>query len=150
MTDLLENDDWLEIRDPDVDAAEVAERVRERMAAREDLPQAEGSEKDPRALVDDLRRQMIDRDTNGDGLPIDERDCDVVPRNYVIDWRVPILGPVHALVRRLINAEIRRYLMPALEKQSYLNRQMLRLLDDLLQENKRLVQEIDELRGDRR
>jgi len=150
MTDLLENDDWLEIRDPDVDAAEVAERVRERMAAREDLPQAEGSEKDPRALVDDLRRQMIDRDTNGDGLPIDERDCDIVPRNYVIDWRVPILGPVHALVRRLINAEIRRYLMPALEKQSYLNRQMLRLLDDLLQENKRLVQEIDELRGDRR
>jgi uncharacterized protein YaaN involved in tellurite resistance len=60
---------------------------------------------------------------------------------------MPILGPLHAVVRRLINAEIRRYLMPALEKQSSLNRQLLRLVAELVQENDRLRRRVDELSG---
>jgi len=84
---------------------------------------------------------------SGNHISIRQRDCDIVPRYYVIDWRVPILGPIHALVRRIINAEIRRYLLPALEKQSQLNRQMLRILEDLVKENGCLRREIEELRG---
>ena len=80
---------------------------------------------------------------------IHQRDCDIVPRRYVINWRMPILGPIHALVRRLINAEIRRYLLHALEKQSYFNRQILRIVTDLTKENERLRQEIEELRQSR-
>jgi hypothetical protein len=81
------------------------------------------------------------------------RDCDVVPRNYRIDWRLPILGPIHAWIRRIINSEVRRYLVPALEKQSFLNRKTLEMLDTLLKRqkalsrtNEHLRQEIERLR----
>jgi hypothetical protein len=80
-------------------------------------------------------------------VTIRQRDGDIVPRYYAIEWRIPILGPIHAKVRRIINDEIRRYLMPSLRKQSTLNRQMLRALNDLGQENARLRQEIKGLRG---
>ena len=137
--------DWLEIPDPRLDAAEVMERVQERMAIRNSVSLPEGVANDPCVLADVLWGRLIDSETE-DGAPIREQDCDIVPRNYVIDWRIPILGPIHALIRRIINAEIRRYVSSSLEKQSYLNRQMLRLLNDLVEENKRLRREIEELR----
>jgi hypothetical protein len=81
-------------------------------------------------------------------------DCDLVPRNYTIDWRTPIMGPIHAAIRRIVNAEIRRYLLPALEKQSFLNRKVLQTLDELARENQALArenaclrEEIERLRG---
>jgi hypothetical protein len=74
------------------------------------------------------------------------QDCDLVPARYEIDWRVPIIGPIHAAIRRLINAEIRRFLLPSLVKQSHLNRVVLRLLQELEQENVRLCQEMARLR----
>lgn len=84
----------------------------------------------------------------GETVSIRRRDCDIVPRNYVIDWRIPILGPAHALVRRIINDEIRRYLMPSLRKQSNLNRRLLRALRELSRENAELRQEIEKLRDE--
>jgi hypothetical protein len=141
------SDSWLEILDDSVDAAQVMHKIRDRMAARGDVPASWDIDEDPRILADRLRKQMIGSDTDND-LPIRERDCDIVPRSYVIDWRVPIIGPIHAVVRRIINAEIRRYLSSSLEKQSYLNRQMLRALNDLFEENKRLRQKVKELRED--
>jgi hypothetical protein len=86
-----------------------------------------------------------DKTIQGQLAMIRPRDCDVVPRSYAIDWRIPILGPVHAMVRKIINAEVRRYLTPSLEKQSSLNRQMLRILRELAQENVRLRERIQEL-----
>jgi hypothetical protein len=141
------SDSWLEILDDSIDAADVRHRIRERIAARGDLPPSWDIDEDPIILADRLRKQMIDPDTEDD-LPIREGDCDIVPRNYVIDWRVPIIGPIHAVVRRIINAEIRRYLSSSLEKQSYFNRQMLRVLKGLVEENKRLRHKVEELRED--
>ena len=74
------------------------------------------------------------------------QDCDIVPANYVIDWRVPILGPIHAAVRRVIHAELRRFLLPALEKQSHLNRAVLLALAELCQENARLSSDLEQVR----
>ena len=141
------SDSWLEILDDSIDAADVRHRIRESIAARGDLPPTWDIGEDPIILADRLRKQMIDPDTEDD-LPIREGDCNIVPRNYVIGWRVPIIGPVHAVVRRIINAEIRRYLSSSLEKQSYFNRQMLRVLKGLVEENKRLRHKVEELRED--
>ena len=137
-------DDWLDIPDPGIDASEVREAVRERMAARTTPSASSGTEEEPEPIVDRLRKRMIESNPD-DALPITEQDCGIVPRNYVIDWRIPILGPVHAWVRRVINTELRRYLALSLERQSYLNRQMLRVLHDLVLENRRLRERLEEL-----
>ena len=161
--------DWLEIGQGDVDAQEVARRVRERLSRRDRSPP--GGE-DPLAVARALWEERIGPLAHGadvDGAPADGRttgaasagwistwqdDCDLVPRNYTIDWRMPILGPIHAAIRRIVNAEIRRYLLPALEKQSFLNRKVLQTLDELAREqvllareNARLREEIERLRG---
>jgi hypothetical protein len=161
--------DWLEINQGDVDAQEVARQVRERLSRRDRSPP--GGE-DPLAVARSLWEERIGPLVHGadlDGAPADDRptgaapadwismwqdDCDLVPRNYTIDWRTPIMGPIHAAIRRIVNAEIRRYLLPALEKQSFLNRKVLQMLDDLAheqdslaRENARLREEIERLRG---
>jgi len=142
------NDDWLEIPDDAINAEEIVERVRARIAHHSTAALSESEdEESPEAIAQTLWQQMIG-DTAAP-IPIRQRDCDIVPRRYVIDWRNPILGPMHALVRRIINAEMRRYLLPSLEKQSHFNRQMLRTLEDLVRENERLRREIEELRGTR-
>ena len=139
--------EWLDIPDPSIDASEVRDRVRDRMGARSANSPALRLDEDPEALAERLRTQMIDSDPGG-ALPVSEDDCDIVPRNYVIDWRIPIMGPVHAWVRRIINTEVRRYLALSLERQSYLNRQFLRVLDGLVRENRRLREQIEALQGD--
>ena len=144
------SDDWIEVLDDAINAEEIMQQVRERIARRISVSSPEEAE-NPVTIAEALRAEMIGEPADGSVLgkrsPIRPHDCDIVPRGYVIDWRIPILGPIHALVRRVINAEIRRYLLPSLEKQSQLNRQMLRVLEDLVRENGRLRQEINELRG---
>ncbi len=148
------SDDWLNIPDENINAEEIMERVRARMARRSgasltSLSDEEGES--PVAVAEALWQEMLGdtagRSASGSHIPIRQRDCDIVPRHYVIDWRIPILGPMHALIRRIINAEIRRYLLPSLEKQSHFNRQVLRILEGLVEENGRLRREIEELRG---
>jgi len=138
---------WLDIPDEQVDTEKIMQRVRARLASRDIAPLDE-EDKTPEAIASALWRAMIGSSIDNQDVPIQGRDCDVVPRNYVIDWRVPILGPIHAAIRRVINAEIRRYVLPSLRKQSYLNRQVLRVLNDLFEENERLHQEIRKLRED--
>lgn len=144
------SDNWLEIRDERIDATEIMGQVRERMASRGGASSGVG-DKSPVAVSEALWQEMIGDAAGGSSfgnhLPAKLRDCDIVPRQYVIDWRIPILGPIHAFVRRFINAEIRRYLLSSLEKQSHLNRQMLRILAELGEENRRLRQEIVKLQG---
>ena len=136
------SNDWLEIYDENISVAEIMQRIRERIVRRDGLPQSE----DPAAIADTLWRETIEGETILSGpVPIRRRDCDIVPRHYAIEWRIPILGPIHAVVRRIINDEIRRYLMPSLRKQSDLNRRVLQLLSDLMEENRRLGQRIEEL-----
>lgn len=140
-------DDWLEIGDGDIDVEKIMQQIRERIAGRERLAQ----ESDPKHIADDLWRQMIGSPTDdtlyGRLASIRPRDCDMVPRQYSIDWRVPILGPIHARIRKIINDEIRRFLMPSLEKQSSLNRRLLQILKELAQENARLRDQVETFSG---
>jgi hypothetical protein len=50
-------------------------------------------------------------------------------------------------MRRVINAEIRRYLLPMLQKQGYINKRILKTLSRLEQENAALRQELERLGG---
>ncbi len=141
--------DWLEIWDRDIDAQDIMRQIHERMSRRDGDASIEGVG-DPASIAQALWQEKLGVPTDGSSpewISIWQRDCDIVPRTYVIGWRMPILGPIHAVIRRIINAEIRRYLLPMLEKQSYLNREMLRGLTDLARENARLRREIERLRG---
>lgn len=144
------SDDWLQIPDKDINVEEVMQQIRERIARRSSASPPEEVES-PTAIAETLWKETIadpdDEFAFGRRVSIRRRDCDVVPRYYEINWRIPILGPIHAVVRRVINAEIRRYLLPSLEKQSRFNRKVLQVLKDLTQENARLHREIEELRG---
>jgi hypothetical protein len=138
---------WLEIEDEGLDALEIQHRVEERMSRRE-AALSEG-EVDPGSLAASLFEErfggLMEEGPASDLLLSLQYDFDVVPRSYVIDWRVPILGPIHALIRRVINAEIRRYVLPMLQKQSHLNRQLVKEVTGLRQENAALREELDRL-----
>jgi hypothetical protein len=142
------SDDWLEIPDEEIDVVEIMQKIRTRVAQRGDTVTSEMP--DPTAVAVALQAEMIgepvDSSALGRHVSIRQNDCDIVPRHYVIDWRIPILGPIHAVVRRVINAEIRRYLSPSLKKQSHLNRKVLRALRALAEENVHLHRQIEELR----
>jgi hypothetical protein len=140
---------WLEIPDPSISAEEIQLRVQARIAGRDDAPVSEVAP-DPAAIAESLYLERFGRSWDGpvpDEIVYLEHDYDIVPGHYVIDWRVPILGPIHAIVRRVINAEIRRYLLPALQKQSHLNKRMLQKLTSLQQENAELRRELQRLGG---
>jgi hypothetical protein len=139
-------DDLIVIHDDQIDVEEIMRQIRANIARRKGQ-----SEIDPGAVSREVWESTI-----GDtirfqqqigGVPLTRHDCDIVPRDYVIDWRIPILGPIHSLVRRLINAEIHRYLDVSLSKQTRFNENVLRALHYLAQENHNLRQEIEELRS---
>ena len=140
--------DWLEMDDENVDVEEIAQQIQERLAQRKE---SATDTVDPAAVAAGLWKEMIgdptDDSLSGRIAAIRPRDCDIVPRHYVIDWRMPVLGPINAVVRRVINAEIRRYLAPSLEKQASLNRQLLQMIQDLAQENADLRQRMGEQEG---
>jgi hypothetical protein len=142
------SDDWLEIPDQDIDVTNIMHRIRIRVAQRQDIVNPTSG--DPKSVVEDLWEEMIGEQTDTSALGkyviLLQNDCDIVPRHYVIDWRIPILGPIHAVVRRVINAEIRRYLLPSLKKQSHFNRKVLRALRSLAEENARLREELSQFR----
>jgi hypothetical protein len=145
------NENWLEVSDENVNVEDIMRQIRERVARHGDVPPPGEAER-PEAVAENLWKEMIGDTADGPAsqpISIRQRDCDITPRYYVIDWRIPILGPIHAIVRRIINAEIRRYLFSSLEKQSRFNRQVLKALTGLAQENARLQQEIEELAGKR-
>jgi hypothetical protein len=141
--------DWLEIMDETIDTQAVARRVRER-TAEHSHGELDGAATGIVALVDDTWVEMIGaqniRGQESDGLLIGPDDCDVVPRDYAIGWRTPIIGPIHALVRRIIHAEVRRFVGPALERQSAINRQLLDAVENLVHQNACLREEIQRLR----
>ncbi len=143
------DDNWLEISDQNISVGEIMQRVRERAAGHYDGAPSGGER--PEQIAEALWNKMLG-DAEGESVlsewvSIRQSDCDIVPRHYVIDWRIPILGPIHAVVRRVINAEIRRYLMPSLNKQSRFNRKVLRAVRGLARENAHLRQQIEALQG---
>jgi hypothetical protein len=144
------SESWLEVRDPDLDAHEIERRIEARRARRapfdssaacEDADQEPGGQ-----AAESADAASPAQEAACDAIARWLQECDIVPAHYVIDWRVPILGPIHAAVRRVIHAEMRRFVLPALIKQSHLNRVVLQALSELCQENARLRQELAELR----
>lgn len=145
------SESWLEITDPDLDADQIQRRIEERMAQRETtgvraVCEDVGQDPDAGQAVDAPDAGRLCEEASKDRISRWLRDSDILPANYTIDWRVPIIGPIHAAVRRVICAEIRRFLHPALVKQSHLNRAVLEALSELFQENARMRQELEQLR----
>lgn len=135
----MTSNDWLEIRDDGIDANAVARQVEEHIATHH----KECREFDAESVSQSLWEQHIGRAAAEMILtPSLPEDGDIYPYNYVIDWRIPILGPLNSIVRRVINLEIKRYLDPALRKQSRLNRQFREVIIQLMQENQRLQREL--------
>jgi hypothetical protein len=144
------SESWLEIGDPDLDAQEIERKIEARIAQRERGGPLVASDNVELALGRHVA-DSSDQATLSDEAACDRvsrwlEDCEVVPANYVIDWRVPIIGPIHAAIRRVIHAENRRSLFPALGKQSHLNRAVLEALVELCQENARLCRDLEQVR----
>lgn len=123
-------DSWLKSPDPAINAAALSNLVDQRLAQQSPPPL------DGPSLAQEMWQAQFGQAVET-GLP-SVKDCDIVPRDYQIKWQNPLLGPLNAFLRRLINAEIRRYLLPALEQQSVLNRQFAETLATLQAENQTL------------
>jgi len=139
-------DDLIIIHDDQIDVQDIMRQIRANIARRTGA----AAEVDPVAVSDELWSNTIGgAETRGalEQIPLTRHDCDIVPQNYVIDWRNPVLGPPHAVVRRVINAEVRRYLDASLAKQTRFNETVLRTLRQLAQENAALRRETDLLRA---
>jgi hypothetical protein len=130
---------WLEI--PGGDATRIASEIQQCIAGRAD-EQAD----DISTVVSNLWDEMIGPWAAMMTVPIPPAECDIYPHKYVIDWRMPILGPINSIVRRVINLEIRRFLEPAIRQQSALNGQLLNALQQVARENYRLRHELDTLK----
>jgi hypothetical protein len=146
------DDDLIVVSDADINVQEIMRQIRANIARRKG-DAAEQLEVNPVTVSEELWE-----DTIGEAARFQEQvgrvgltryDCDIVPRNYKIEWIHPILGPVHAVVRRIINAEIRRYLDASLSKQTFFNENVLQALQSLVAENLSLQQELQELRSAR-
>jgi hypothetical protein len=138
-------DELIIIDDDQIDVQDIMRQIRANIARRT----GGTPEIDPVVVSDELWANTVGvADTHSalEQIPLTRHDCDIVPQNYVIDWRNPVLGPPHALVRRVINAEVRRYLDASLARQTRFNETVLRTLRQLSQENAALRRELDQLR----
>ena len=142
-------DDLIVISEDQIDVQDIMRQIRANIARRKGESVSE-AEPDPLDVSRELWDTMIGESVNApqafDRIPISRYDADIFPHQYAIDWHIPILGPIHAVVRRLINAEVRRYLDVSLRKQTRFNESLLCALRHLVQENHVLRQELDSLR----
>jgi len=138
-------ENWIEVAD--AEAEQLVRRIKDNLTRRGAEQLAAGE--DPLAIAQAVRQawfgERADVPTAKDLASLVAADCDIVPRDYAITWRTPVLGPLHALFRRIIHAEMRRYLLRSLERQSYLNSVFLGALCELAHENQWLRQEIQRL-----
>ena len=138
------SDAWLEIADENINVEEIMEKIRQRLAQ-----QGKGSTTiNPVEVADALRQEIIGDPENpliANRIPIRPQDCDIAPRNYKIEWRIPVIGHVHAFVRRIIDNEIRMFLFPSLDKQMRYNRRALWVMRSLAEENIRLRNDLETL-----
>ena len=137
-------EDFIIIQDDQIDVQDIMRQIYANIARRT----GSAPEIDPVAVSDALWSNTIGGEETRSALeqiPLTRHDCDIVPQNYVIDWRNPVLGPPHAVIRRVVNAEVRRYLDASLAKQTRFNETVLRTLRQLAQENAALRQQVERL-----
>lgn len=139
------NDTWLEIADENINIEEIMEQIHQRLEKQGEL----FSSSDPVEVANTLRQEIIGDPENSlisNRIPIRPQDCDIIPRNYKIEWRIPIVGHIHALVRRVIDNEIRLFLFPVLDKQIRYNRRTLWVMRALVEENLQLREDVKKLK----
>lgn len=137
------SDEWLEIADENIDVEEIMAQIRQRLNQNDKKPVI-----DPVAVAETLWKDIIGDPENlliANRVPIRPQDCDIAPRNYKIEWRIPVIGYIHAFVRRIIDNEIRMFLFPSLDKQMRYNRRALWVMRALVEENVRLRQDLETL-----
>lgn len=141
----MSSNDWLEIADEHIDVEKIMGEIRQRLGRQGEIS-ADGT---PVQVANDLWKDIIG-DVNApllaNRIPIRPQDCDIVPRNYKIEWRIPFVGHIHAVIRRIIDNEIRLFLYPSLDKQTRYNRRALWVLRSLMEENMRLRNDLEALR----
>ena len=144
-------DEMIVIHDDQIDVQDIMRQIRANIARRKG--EAIVEDLDPAAISAALWTETIGESarmqTGSDRIPLTQQDCDILPHGYVIEWQNPLLGPPHSVVRRVINAEVRRYLDTSLAKQTRFNENVLRALRNLAQENAGLRRELEELRAAR-
>ena len=65
-------------------------------------------------------------------LDVAERQADVMQRDYQVQSKVPLVGPLVAWIRRNLTSHLREpYLDPTLEKQVALNRDLVKALQEV-------------------
>jgi SAM-dependent methyltransferase len=74
-------------------------------------------------------------------------ECDLLSPGYRIDWRTPVVGPAHAALRRQVNAEVRRYVDPALARQTRLNYRLTELVQRIVRDHAVEVQRLRDQLG---
>ena len=139
---------WLEINHPEIDKQALQQKI-EAQVTKTLSEIAQSDDNDPQTIAQNLWQALIgplphEVEATTPFIP-SLADCDIVPRNYNIEWQHPVLGPINATIRQVINEEIRRYLLNSLEKQSALNRQISEVLQTLMAENKALKEELNRL-----
>jgi hypothetical protein len=146
------DDDLIVVHDAEINVQEIMGQIRANIAKRKG-ESTQQIEPDPVAVSQELWEGTVGEaarfQEQMDRVGLTRYDCDIVPRNYKIEWIHPILGPLHAVVRRVINAEIRRYLDASLSKQTFFNENVLQALQSLVAENLSLQRELQELRSAR-
>lgn len=137
---------WIVLNPQIADAASIEAQIEANLANRNSETRLNPL---PEELAAQLRIQMLGdpsqiSDSSVETL-VRRQDYDALPRGYKIDWRFPIIGPIHAIVRRVINDEICRFLFPPLKRQSSLNQQLVDAIQELQEENQLLRTEISML-----
>lgn len=134
-----------EIRDDEINAKEILERIRENIQSRkktgaysESIPYltATTSEKNFIHAVNGMSAKDLEYLTS---------NYDVQNRSYVISSHRPVIGPFLVKGRNLVNGEVKRYVDPIFAQQSELNACTCRILTELLCKNEELFGKNEEL-----
>jgi len=74
-------ENWLEIPGENINVQEIMRQIRQRIAAREGVESTETDE--PESIAASLWEEMIGDQVGLAGLPLNQRECDIVPRIFI-------------------------------------------------------------------
>lgn len=134
-----------EIRDDEINAKEILERIRENIQSRKKT--GAYSESIPYLVVNNSEQNFVPA-VNGmsaKDLEYLTSNYDVQNRSYVISSHRPVIGSFLVKGRNLVNGEVKRYVDPIFAQQSELNACTCRILTELLCKNEELFGKNDEL-----
>jgi O-antigen chain-terminating methyltransferase len=136
-----------DIRDDEINAKEILERIRDNIQSRKQT--GAYSESIPHLVIKNSEKSFFPT-VNGmvaKDLEYLTSNYDVLNRSYVISSHRPVIGPFLVKGRNLVNDEVKRYVDPIFAQQSELNACTCRILTELLGKNEELLGKNEELLG---